>query len=206
MCPPLEHYKEHWMSIDASEPHTLPEPEKRSQNIQEEVVPPLPLGASPEHDGERSGREPGKLDGSALDSIRSINGIPWCENYEPKEVPLDSTLGILSFELKVQAFAEIQRAEEIAKQSTKQSARGKRSGTVRRENRQWVKHAEELAKEIRKERPRLSQADVATEIEARWKLNKIKCPSHPTLVTHIREMEKTSDLPRRRVKQRNRFK
>ena len=186
------------MSIDASEPHTLREPEKRSQNIQEEVIPPLPLGASPEHDGERLGCEPGKLDGSALDYIRSINGIRY-ENYEPKEVPLDLTLGILDFQLKVQAFAEIQRAEESAKQSTKQSARGKRSGTVRRENRQWVKHAEELAKQIRKEHPRLSQADVATEIEARWKLNKIKCRGHPTLVIHIREMENSGALPRRRV-------
>ena len=54
-------------------------------------------------------------------------------------------------------------------------------------------------KQIRKERPRLSQADVATEIEARWKLNKIKCRGHPTLVIHIREMENSGALPRRRV-------
>ncbi len=97
---------------------------------------------------------------------------------------------------KEQAFVESQRDKE----SAKQSARGKRSGIVRRENRKWVKHAEELAKEIRKENPKLSQEDVATDIEARWRLDKIKCKSHPTLVKHIREMEKSGALPRRRVK------
>ena len=161
------------MSIDKSEPHTLREPER----CQEEVVPPLPLGAAPGHV---------KFVGPARHS--PLIGVP------------QVTVGMVRSMLaragdKEQAFVESQRDKE----SAKQSARGKRSGIVRRENRKWVKHAEELAKEIRKEHPRLSQADVATEIEARWKLNKIKCRGHPTLVIHIREMENSGALPRRRV-------
>ena len=168
------------MSIDASEPRTLSELEKWLQKLQEKVVPPFPLGAAPGHV---------KFVGPARHS--PLIGVP------QRTVTAGTVRSILARAgYKVQAFAESQRDEE----SAKQSARGKKSEIVRRENRKWVKHAEELAKEIRKENPRLSQADVATEIEARWKLDEIKCKSHPTLVIHIREMEKSDALPRRRVK------
>jgi hypothetical protein len=166
------------MSIDKSEPHTLGEPER----CQEEVVPPLPLGAAPGHV---------KFVGPARHS--PLIGVP------QRTVTAGTVRSILAragYKVQALAVAESQRDKE----SAKQSARGKRSGIVRRENRKWVKHAEELAKEIRKENPRLSQEDVATDIEARWKLDKIKCKGHPTLVKHIREMEKSGALPRRRVK------
>ncbi len=165
------------MSIDKSEPHTFREPER----CQEEVVPPLPLGAASEH----------------------VTFVAPAQDSPLIRVPQRTvTLGTVRSLLARAGYEEVQAFDESEwdEESAKQSARGKRSGIVRRENRKWVKHAEELAKEIRKENPRLSQADVATEIEARWKLDKIKCKGHPTLVKHIREMEKFGALPRRRVK------
>jgi hypothetical protein len=76
----------------------------------------------------------------------------------------------------------------------KQSERGQRSGEARRANRRWVVHAEELAKQIRKENPYLKPPGIAAEINVRWKLADRDPPSYETLVGHIRGMIKIGAL------------
>jgi hypothetical protein len=74
---------------------------------------------------------------------------------------------------------------------------GKRSGEVRRENRLWVAHFEELAKQSRTKTPSLSQDDLATEIAALWRDGENKPPKHATMKKHISEMEHEGRLPKR---------
>jgi hypothetical protein len=77
-----------------------------------------------------------------------------------------------------------------------QSARGQLSGKARRANRKWVPHAEELAKQIRREDPKVTPPRIAAEINVRWKLADHHPPGQETLVGHIREMIKTGTLAR----------
>jgi hypothetical protein len=84
-----------------------------------------------------------------------------------------------------------------------QSERGKRSGQIRRENRPWIEHAENLAKATREQHPVYSQDDVATEIAAGWKLQRTKCPCHSTLKQFISALEKEGKLPKRSTKQKS---
>jgi hypothetical protein len=60
-----------------------------------------------------------------------------------------------------------------------------------------LKHMEELAKEARIRLPHSSQDRLASEIEDRWKLEKLDPPTHETIVTRIRKMEKAGLLPKR---------
>jgi hypothetical protein len=71
---------------------------------------------------------------------------------------------------------------------------GKRSGEVRRENRPWVPHAEELAFAID---PNLSDEDIALAISDRWKLGDVNCPGHRTLVRFVTELRAGGRLPAR---------
>jgi hypothetical protein len=78
-----------------------------------------------------------------------------------------------------------------------QRDKGRKSGEKRRSTRAWTTHAEQLAKQIRLESSNLSQDDVATEIEARWKLDTIRAPGHPTLKRYVGELIKLGKLPPR---------
>jgi hypothetical protein len=84
-----------------------------------------------------------------------------------------------------------------------QSKRGKRSGQIRRENRPWIEHAENLAKATRKQHSDYSQDKVATEIAAGWKLQRIECPGHGTLKQFIGALENEGKLPKRSTKQKS---
>jgi hypothetical protein len=74
---------------------------------------------------------------------------------------------------------------------------GRKSGESRLAKRPWVKHARELAIEIRAANPKSSQDEVATEIMARWKDGKNRHPGHPTLKKYISELEAAGVIPRR---------
>jgi hypothetical protein len=76
---------------------------------------------------------------------------------------------------------------------------GAESGKARQRKRAetWEPIAKEMAKGIRAENPTLSQDDVATEIDARWKDPTCRPPRHPTLKGLISRMERAGELPKR---------
>ena len=73
----------------------------------------------------------------------------------------------------------------------------KKAAKSRLAKRAWVKHARELAIQIRSENPKSSQDEVATEIIARWKDGKNRHPGHPTLKKFLSELEAAWHDPRR---------
>jgi hypothetical protein len=88
-------------------------------------------------------------------------------------------------------------ARDFYKTEQKREA-GKKSGESRLAKRPWVKHARELAMEIRTANPKSSQDDVATEIMARWKgRGENRHPGHPTLKKFLSELEAAGVIPRR---------
>ena len=74
---------------------------------------------------------------------------------------------------------------------------GTESGKVRREKREWVPHATELAKQICSEHPDWSHGKVAEEIAIGWKLNPDICRSHRTLENFVSDRRKSGQLPQR---------
>jgi hypothetical protein len=76
-----------------------------------------------------------------------------------------------------------------------QSERGKKSGTGKKTEaaETWHPHALDLAKEIRAEKPSISQQDLAAEIRTRWRL-KIKRVSVARLVLFISKWERGGEL------------
>jgi hypothetical protein len=78
------------------------------------------------------------------------------------------------------------------------SLRGKKSAKNRRIEAEetWRPHALELAKEVRKNQPAITQGDLACEIKQRWKLKGIRCPE-TQLVPAIRQWERSGELPKR---------
>jgi hypothetical protein len=77
---------------------------------------------------------------------------------------------------------------------------GLQSGKVRRESREWVSHAEEIAKKYVAKNPEKSQDDIATEISHGWKVAEVGAPGHDTLKKHVATMIKEGRLPRRVTK------
>lgn len=96
--------------------------------------------------------------------------------------------GVLSEEARALIMAPIAEQKREA---------GKKSGASRLAKRAWVKHARELAIQIRSENPKSSQDEVATEIIARWKDGKNRHPGHPTLKKFLSELEAAGVIPRR---------
>jgi hypothetical protein len=91
---------------------------------------------------------------------------------------------------------EIERIRAKARSLTA-SALGKRSGEVRRENRSWAEHAEELALEAYSDDPARSNEKIAEHISDSWKLADIGCPGHRTLAKFVAELRSIGRLLQR---------
>lgn len=72
---------------------------------------------------------------------------------------------------------------------------GKRSGMVRRANRKWVEHAEEIAIGYVAENPIASRPKIAAEILSRWKLSELLLPTFETIEDHLTVMITEGRLP-----------
>jgi hypothetical protein len=87
-------------------------------------------------------------------------------------------------------------------------AAGKKSGAVRKENRPWRSHAEELALEAYARDPSRSNEALAVEIFFSWRLNpdkgETKCPSVATLKRFVAELRRCGKLPPRTGSRRTR--
>jgi hypothetical protein len=77
---------------------------------------------------------------------------------------------------------------------------GKKSGEVRRKNRPWVPHAEELALALD---PNLSNAAIATEITGGWKRQDVDPPGIRWLAEFIAELRTAGKLPQRKTRSRS---
>jgi hypothetical protein len=97
---------------------------------------------------------------------------------------------------------EIERIRAEAR-SLMASALGKRSGEVRRENRPWAQHAEELALEAYSNDPARSNEKIADYISDSWKLADVRCPGHRWLAEFAAELRLIGRLPRRARSLRN---
>jgi hypothetical protein len=91
-------------------------------------------------------------------------------------------------------------AEKALKQVELSAVGGVKSGEARRRKAAstWEPHARELAKEIRKQQPNLSQDNLATEIAFQWKDRDHHEPGHKTIKNLISKMEEDGDLPTQR--------
>jgi hypothetical protein len=119
-------------------------------------------------------------------------------NVELRKLALD-IVALAEGAMAFQAERTIMTAEMVVDFKHKfYSDKGKESGKVRRANRPWVPHATELAKAIRAEHDDYSQDKVVDEITFRWKADDAQAPGQHTLKSHISELEKTGDLPRRK--------
>src|SRR5271163_2446778 len=76
---------------------------------------------------------------------------------------------------------------------------GKKSGAKRREAARegWMPVAAEMAKDLRKQDPHISQEDLAFEIRAVWKDEHLKAPGTARLKQYIGELENLELLDRR---------
>jgi hypothetical protein len=61
----------------------------------------------------------------------------------------------------------------------------------------WRDPATRLAQRIRAERPSWSQERLADKILERWQSAEIARPEHSSLVSHIRELERAGELPKK---------
>jgi hypothetical protein len=77
----------------------------------------------------------------------------------------------------------------------KRSEGGKKGAKSRSGEDTWRPHALELARQIRKENPSLSQKNLAAEIAKGWRLQ-IDCPK-TQLILSTREWERSGELPKR---------
>jgi hypothetical protein len=78
---------------------------------------------------------------------------------------------------------------------------GKKSGTLRRENRLWLPHAKEIALKVHIADPSASNEKLAVELAFRWRMNpdkgEPKCPGPRTLTRFIAELRASGELPPR---------
>jgi hypothetical protein len=91
---------------------------------------------------------------------------------------------------------EIERIRAKAR-SLMASALGRRSGEVRRKNRSWAQHAEDLALYAHSNDPARSDDKIAEYISDSWKLADIRCPGHRTLAKFVAELRLIGRLPKR---------
>jgi len=79
------------------------------------------------------------------------------------------------------------------------SLNGHASGAKRKAKAEaWKKPAKEAAEVIRTKNPTLSQAHIADRIIESWKVDGVTAPSRPSLIAHIRELENSGLLQKRR--------
>lgn len=102
------------------------------------------------------------------------------------------------FWAKIEAELDLlPHAEKALKQPGFGAAGGFKSGEARREKSAstWEPHARELAKEIRKQQPHLSQDNLAMEIALQWKNADHHEPGPKTIKKLIAKMERSGELP-----------
>jgi hypothetical protein len=99
----------------------------------------------------------------------------------------------------LRAFMPEAQVAELRQQLRAEHGRpgGTQSGKVRREKREWVPHATELAKGICSDHPDWSHGKVAEEITFRWKQDLNICCGHRTLENFVSDRRKSGQLPQR---------
>ncbi len=79
------------------------------------------------------------------------------------------------------------------------AAGGVASGKSRgRSMAEWKAHATGLMRAIRTAHPEAPQETVATETRETWKLDNVKAPGFSALVKHLRNLERSGEVPRQR--------
>jgi len=122
------------------------------------------------------------------------------QESEASEIEGIVSLSILLGQLwaKAETATTVEPLAERAQQSQLKSREGGiKSGKTRR-NAPWKQITEEMAIDIRQNKPSSSQDVVADEILVRWKKNDLDPPGHARLKKLVADMEKSGDLPRRR--------
>jgi hypothetical protein len=98
---------------------------------------------------------------------------------------IDAVLTLV--EVKIGDSEELSELKAKVRVAAKKKSEGGKKGAKTRQAKMeaWMDHADELADTILTETPDLSDDAVASEIEARWKLDKPKSPRHRRLQTFM---------------------
>ncbi len=145
-------------------------------------------------------RKVNKFIKSFLDPNRLKDPSEAARGYEMLRDMFEAVFTIAAPMAIAEGIGDAIEKENARKTRAKLSEMGRKSGEKRRKTRPWVPHAEELAKQSRRQHPEYSQDDLASDVWSGWKLKIPEAPGPGTLKKHISAMIKAGTLPPRNKK------